>query len=352
MLAAAGALAVKQRGAHRAHRMHARADVPHRDHREERRPVRLAAHRSDARVGGAQPVESGFARKRPGLSKGRNRAHHDARIERLDGCVVETDAPYHSRCVIFDQDIDFLDEFLEDAEAFRLLRVDADAFFAAVVLNVIAAPALDHDERAARGIAVRREFDLDDLGAHLGEHQRAGRARNDLREVEHLVAVEDVPVFRHRYISCDSRIAFSYSALRPRWANLAKHLLRRGHHGCATFAEQCGALRRASVDRRLFLSTCTKRRSSFSQATVKISFVVNKLYTRKQGQYLAFIYYYTKLNGRAPSEADMRAYFHVTAPSVHQMVLTLAANGLVERVPKLGRSLRLLVPRAELPDLE
>src|SRR6266852_3519694 len=81
-----------------------------------------------------------------------------------------------------------------------------------------------------------------------------------------------------------------------------------------------------------------ERRSSFSQATVKISFVVSKLYTRKQGQYLAFIYYYTKLNGRAPSE--------------HQMVLTLAANGLVERVPKVGRSLRLLVPRAELPDLE
>src|SRR5713226_8006610 len=96
----------------------------------------------------------------------------------------------------------------------------------------------------------------------------------------------------------------------------------------------------------------TIRGSSFSQATVKIFFVVNKLYTRKQGQYLAFIYYYTKLNGRAPSEADMRTYFHVTAPSVHQMVLTLAANGLVERVPKVGRSLRLLVPRAELPDLE
>src|SRR5260370_7389800 len=50
-----------------------------------------------------------------------------------------------------------------------------------------------------------------------------------------------------------------------------------------------------------------ERRSSFSQATVKISFVVNKLYTRNQGQYLPFIYYYTKLNGRAPSEADKRA---------------------------------------------
>lgn len=79
---------------------------------------------------------------------------------------------------------------------------------------------------------------------------------------------------------------------------------------------------------------------------------MNKVYTQKQGQYLAFIYYYTKLNGRAPSEADMQRYFRVSAPSVHTMVLTLAANGLVERVPKLGRSLRLLVPREELPDLE
>ena len=28
-------------------------------------------------------------------------------------------------------------------------------------------------------------------------------------------------------------------------------------------------------------------------------------YTRKQGQYLAFIYYYTKLNGQPPAEHEM-----------------------------------------------
>jgi repressor LexA len=31
--------------------------------------------------------------------------------------------------------------------------------------------------------------------------------------------------------------------------------------------------------------------------------------TEKQGQYLAFIYYYTKANGRPPAEADMQQYF-------------------------------------------
>jgi len=46
-------------------------------------------------------------------------------------------------------------------------------------------------------------------------------------------------------------------------------------------------------------------------------------YTDRQGQYLAFIYYYTKLNGVAPAESDMQRYFRVTPPAVHQMVLTL-----------------------------
>ena len=31
------------------------------------------------------------------------------------------------------------------------------------------------------------------------------------------------------------------------------------------------------------------------------------LFTAKQGQYLAFIYYYTKVNGIAPAESDLSA---------------------------------------------
>jgi hypothetical protein len=77
-----------------------------------------------------------------------------------------------------------------------------------------------------------------------------------------------------------------------------------------------------------------------------------KPYTAKQGQYLAFIYYYTKIHGVAPAEFDMQKYFKVSPPSVHQMVVTLEMNGFIERVPGQGRSIRLLVPRKELPDLE
>jgi DNA-binding MarR family transcriptional regulator len=62
--------------------------------------------------------------------------------------------------------------------------------------------------------------------------------------------------------------------------------------------------------------------------------------------------YLTKVNGRAPAEADMQRYFGTTPPSVHPMVLTLERNGLITRTPGAARSLRLLLDRAALPDLK
>jgi repressor LexA len=78
---------------------------------------------------------------------------------------------------------------------------------------------------------------------------------------------------------------------------------------------------------------------------------MKKSYTDKQGQYLAFIYYYDKIHGCPPAEAEMQQYFRVSPPSVHQMVLALEANGLIERTPGQARSIRPLIPREQLPDL-
>jgi len=75
-------------------------------------------------------------------------------------------------------------------------------------------------------------------------------------------------------------------------------------------------------------------------------------YTPKQGQYLAFIYYYTKIHGVPPAEADMQRYFRVSPPAVHDMVVTLDRQGFIAREPGKARSIRLLLSRAELPDLE
>ncbi len=77
-----------------------------------------------------------------------------------------------------------------------------------------------------------------------------------------------------------------------------------------------------------------------------------KPFTPKQGQYLAFIYYYTKIHGRAPAEADLQRFFRVTPPVVHQMIKTLAARGFIDREPGTARSVRLRLTRTQLPDLE
>ena len=53
-------------------------------------------------------------------------------------------------------------------------------------------------------------------------------------------------------------------------------------------------------------------------------------FTQTQGQYLAFIYAYSRIFKRPPAEADMRRHFDVTAPSVHQMVITLEKAGRPE----------------------
>lgn len=74
-----------------------------------------------------------------------------------------------------------------------------------------------------------------------------------------------------------------------------------------------------------------------------------KTFTPKQGQYLAFIHLYTRLHRRPPTEADMQEYFRVSPPSVHQMVRSLETAG--KRLPRMARSIELLVDPKTLPEL-
>jgi len=75
-------------------------------------------------------------------------------------------------------------------------------------------------------------------------------------------------------------------------------------------------------------------------------------FTKLQGQYLAFIVAYTKLNRRPPAEADLQRYFEVTPPSVHSMIITLERRGLIRRRPGQARSIEVLVPVSDVPPLD
>ncbi len=74
-------------------------------------------------------------------------------------------------------------------------------------------------------------------------------------------------------------------------------------------------------------------------------------FSEKQGQYLAFIFYYTKINRIPPAQIDFQKYFSVTPPTVHQMILHLEKKGLINRIPGKPRSLTIAIPDELLPKL-
>jgi repressor LexA len=75
-------------------------------------------------------------------------------------------------------------------------------------------------------------------------------------------------------------------------------------------------------------------------------------YTKRQAEYVAFIYYYTKIHGRAPAEHEIMDHFRISPPSVHQMILNLEKNGLISRVAGQARSIRIVVLEDELRELK
>jgi len=97
--------------------------------------------------------------------------------------------------------------------------------------------------------------------------------------------------------------------------------------------------RRTLLETRLWLLAC--RRSDDEET-----------YTDKQGQYLAFIYYYNKIHGCSPSEAELQHHFRVLSR------LLCASDDLNARSTRPHRanaresaSIQLLIPREEIPDL-
>ena len=76
------------------------------------------------------------------------------------------------------------------------------------------------------------------------------------------------------------------------------------------------------------------------------------LYTEKEGQYLAYIFYYGKINGISPAQIDFQRYFKVSPPTVHNMILQLEKKNLIHRIPNTARSITIKLRECELPMLK
>lgn len=75
-------------------------------------------------------------------------------------------------------------------------------------------------------------------------------------------------------------------------------------------------------------------------------------FTRRQGEYLSFMHQYRLVQGRSPAESEIANFIGVSAPSAHQMIVSLERKGLISRIPGVARSIRVLVDPRRLPSLE
>ena len=205
VLALAGALAMQQCEANRHRRRHPGRHVADRHRDDRRRPVGLADTVGYRGVGLSHVVVADFVRERTALPERRNRAHDYLRIALAQFVVSETHLLDDSRRVVFHNHVDLRDHRIDKFTRAGLVDVNRKAELAVVVLKVIAALAgvlvlgrKRLESSGAHAVAGRREFDLDDLGAHLGQHARAGRSGNELGEVEDSIAFEHPRFIGHR----------------------------------------------------------------------------------------------------------------------------------------------------------
>lgn len=75
-------------------------------------------------------------------------------------------------------------------------------------------------------------------------------------------------------------------------------------------------------------------------------------FTEKQGQYLAFIFWSTRINRQPPAQTDIQRFFGVTGPAVASMIATLESQGLLQRDAGKARSIKVLVDESKLPPLQ
>ena len=74
-------------------------------------------------------------------------------------------------------------------------------------------------------------------------------------------------------------------------------------------------------------------------------------FTPKQGQYLAFIHLFSKLNRQPPAEAVLQRYFGTSPPTVHSMVVRLEKLNFIARERGKSRTIRVLLDPGDLPQL-
>ncbi len=139
-----------------------------------------AAHRF------ADRAEAWLVAIRPGLAEARQAQQDQARID--GGQRVVAEAPFFQRAgaKILDDDVGIAGEPAHDLLAFGDAQVRGDRFLVARLDVPPERRALVQQPPLPQRIAAVGRFDLDDLGAELGQDLARERARDQLTELEDL----------------------------------------------------------------------------------------------------------------------------------------------------------------------
>ena len=130
-------------------------------------------------------IIGGTGRVGAGLAEAGDGDIDELGIDLLQFLVAQAHAVHGAGFQVLHDDIDVLDQLLEHLDAFGILGVADDAFFAMVDADKVTALAVDERTVAAAVIAGTGLFYLDDLGAHVAQHhgavgtgQRVGEIQN------------------------------------------------------------------------------------------------------------------------------------------------------------------------------
>ena len=125
-----------------------------------------------------------------GLAIAGDAAQHDARVALGQHLVAEAEARHHARAKAFDDDVGGLDQAQEQRAPFGLLEVQAQAALVAVDDLVEPARVAAHRAHGARVVAGAGVFDLDDVGAVIGQMLGGQGAGKEAGEIEDAHALE------------------------------------------------------------------------------------------------------------------------------------------------------------------
>ena len=205
----AGAVAVVQRGRDGEHRVERPADVSEGVF-ESQRPTILVSHRAveagqgpDGRSVGAQVAQ------RAVLSGGGNGCHDDVGLDGAERFIAEAQTIHHTGREVLDDNIAAGRQSFGEFDSLRFADVEGNAQLAAVDVvehRVLFGVGLVADDGSAQSHIVQTlaGFNLDDLGAHVGQNHAGDGAGQHPAEIQHTVAGQDAAVFRPVYRAHDA----------------------------------------------------------------------------------------------------------------------------------------------------